>query len=444
MTHEEEGLQISLDREGENRYIKTRHPVKYGRYSEIETEEAIFRFNLNGEIVGAQGKGADWPSSLEWLKRSVGNDWIYYSTGGYSGSYEQVGGGVLPEPLSFKIPSPYNETYKATGEYYLANLPYESNSILGIEPFGEPAVQRIVDSWYDILERALADRSRLPAPYAAFAEKVLTATPQRLEQKAKRLFSISGGRVSVLPPGARHVDYNVIPLTVAHGCLYKCAFCTVKNHRPFATLPREEIDEQIEALAELYGEDLVNYNAIFLGEHDALAADSETLLYAVETAVARLGLRDSYMEGCSIFLFGSVDSFLSASEELFESLQELGCRFYINLGLESADQGTLEHIGKPITAQQVERSFARMIEINDRFEQIEVTANFMMGSDLPREHYPSFLRLTRENLDHPRSKGTVYLSPMLGDAPSRTTLFEFNQLKRLSRLPTFLYTIQRL
>jgi radical SAM superfamily enzyme YgiQ (UPF0313 family) len=295
-----------------------------------------------------------------------------------------------------------------------------------------------------MLESALTNRRRLPAPFTAFAERVLAADPQRLERKARRLFSTSGGRVSVLPPGARHVDYNVIPLTVAHGCLYKCAFCTVKNHRPFATLSREEIDEQIDALEELYGDDLDNYNALFLGEHDALAAEPQTLLYAVEAAVTKLGLRESYMEGCNILLFGSVDSFLSAREELFESLEKLGCRFFINLGLESADQGTLKHIGKPITASQVERSFDRMIDINDRFENIEVTANFMMGSDLPREHYPAFLRLTRENLDHPRSKGTVYLSPLLGDAPSRNTLFEFNQLKRLSRLPTFLYTIQRL
>ncbi len=437
-------VKITLNKRGEETYVKSRHPVIYGIYSKVEIPGAVFKFNLNGEITGAKGTGDSWPSSSEQLKRTAGNDWVYYSTGGYSGSYENFGEGELSEPVSFKIPSPYNEIYKATGEYYLPNVPYETNSILGINPFSETAVQSMVSSWYDVLREALGSMENLPVPFERFAEQVLSNTPATLQKRAEELFEINGGRVSVLPPGARHVDYNIIPLSISEGCLYKCPFCRVKTDRTFSTKTGEEIDRSIDSLRAYYGRDLVNYNALFLGDQDALNADKETLLWAADRSQSKLQLKDSYMRGCSLFMFGSVDSFLSADYSFFDRLNAAGYTSYINLGFESADQETLDYIGKPITAEKVAKSFAKMTEVNDNYGNIEITANFLMGDNLPEGHYPSFLELARERLDHPRGKGTVYLSPLMGGTFSRRSLFEFNQLKRLSRVPVFLYTIQRL
>jgi len=438
-----EDTSMTLNKPGHDVYIKSRHPVTYGCYSEIETPEAIFQFNLNHEIIGMRGKGTDWADEREWLKRSLGNDWVYYSTGGYSGTYESIGQDVLPTPIQFKIPSPYNEVYKATGEFYIPNFPYRSNDILGTDPFQHPGVQKLVSSWYEIL-RGTLDPGDFPEPYAGFVGRVLDTTPQVLQKRAETLFDILGTRPSVLPPDTRHVDYNVIPLSVTEGCLYKCDFCTLKTPRPFSMRPSREIEHQIKGLQELYEENLINYNAIFLGDHDALNARPDFLITCIEKAIAGFRLHESYMQGTSVYLFGSVDAFLGQGDLLFEELEQLPCRTYINLGLESADQATLDHLGKPISAKDVSACFKRMQRINETYSNIEVTANFILGENLPSEHYEAFLKLVRDGLDHPKTKGTVYFSPLLNHKPSRRLLFYFHQLKRLSRLPTFLYTIQRL
>jgi len=118
--------------------------------------------------------------------------------------------------------------------------------------------------------------------------------------------------------------------------------------------------------------------------------------------------------------------------------------FYINIGLESADQETLDALGKPLSAKQVGEAFARMQDINNRFQTVEITANFIMDENLPVQHYPSILDLIRDRQVFTRPKGTIYFSPLTFNQPSRARLFEFNRLKVLSRFPTFLYIIQRL
>ncbi len=71
-------------------------------------------------------------------------------------------------------------------------------------------------------------------------------------------------------------------------------------------------------------------------------------------------------------------------------------------------------------------------------------ANFVIGDNLSQNHYDSLLSLIRDRIPRTRSKGCVYLSPLEGGDVSRLRLFEFYRLKRLSRLPLFLYLIQRL
>ena len=84
-------LNITLNKHGSDRYTKASYPIRYGRFSEIKTSDHTFQFNLNGEIKFIQGLGKNWPDPSERLKRTVGNDWVYYSTGGYSGVYDSFG-----------------------------------------------------------------------------------------------------------------------------------------------------------------------------------------------------------------------------------------------------------------------------------------------------------------------------------------------------------------
>lgn len=413
-------LRITLRKKGATRYTRMSFPLYSGIYSEIETRHHLLHFNLNNEIIRAKGKGGTWHHPHEWLKRNMGNDWIYYSTGGYTGVFE------------------------ATGEYYLPNLPYLTNGLLGGNPFRDETVAQLAASWYQILAELSEHARPLSPDERDFLQQALANTPELLAAKADRLFGVCGGRSTVLPPDARHVDYNVIPVTVATGCLYKCRFCEVKNKRPFKALTVDQIEKQLQALTDIYLQDLANYNALFLGEHDALQAGPELLLKTLDLAWTSLSLAAGYIREPSVFLFGSATSLLNTPRSFFQALEERPYRVYINIGLESADQKTLEMLGKPLTSQMVTDTFDLMQEINERFTKTEVTANFVLDDELPPGHLEAFSGLVRDRLARPKPKGCIYLSPLRFGQPSRSKTFEFNRLKLLSRLPTYLYIIQRL
>jgi len=413
-------LAITLNRKGSANYTKISYPLRYGIFQEIITRNEILHFNLNQEIIRAVGRTRKWIHPNEWLKRTRGNDWVYYSSGGYTGVFE------------------------TTGEYYLPNLQYPTNAIIGGRPFKEPAVKSLFKTWYDRITAIRDSACTMPDSVNLFLHKACSNTPEILQKRAEELFKISGGRVTVMPPDARHVDYDIIPLTISLGCLYKCSFCRIKNSHAFALKEKSDIKEQILKLKELYSLDIANYNSLFLGEHDALAAGRDLIIFSVEQALNLLDLGRSNLNGTNRFLFGSVDSLLDSDPDLFTRLNNLFSQTYINIGLESADQETLDQLGKPITAGKVEKAFERIQRLNTKHPNIEITANFVMDNSLPKGHYPAFLRLVRESFSHSKPKGTIYLSPMTIDRPSKEMVLEFNRLKCLSRVPTFLYIIQRL
>jgi len=71
-------FRVTLNKEGAKAYVKVGFPVRYGLFSEIEAEDALFQFSLNGEIRFIQGKGRLGIPPAEWLKRTTENDWVYY------------------------------------------------------------------------------------------------------------------------------------------------------------------------------------------------------------------------------------------------------------------------------------------------------------------------------------------------------------------------------
>jgi len=401
-------------------YEKMSFPIHCGKFTEIETDNFTFHFNLNGEIIRAKGRGPEWSHPHEWLKRRCSNDWVYYSTGGYTG------------------------VFAATGEYYLPNLQYLTNNVLGGDPFARTEVRRIIENWYPMLKQLSTDFVNVPEPIQIFFQKALRNSPKVLARKAKYLFSCIDGKISVLPPDARHVDYNLIPLTISKGCLYKCQFCKVKNKIPFTEKSITEIDSQIAELKTIFMHDRKNYNSLYVGEHDGLQSNPDLLCYSLEKSYREFGFENSFLDSCYAFLFGSVTSLLNSSDQLFYRLEQLPGMKYINIGLESADQETLDYIGKPLTEKMVIEAFWRAQQLNDKFETIEITVNFIMDESLPRNHYHAMLKLIRDEQPRMKPKGTIYLSPLKFGEPSRKRLFEFNRLKVLSRLPTYLYIIQQL
>ncbi len=419
-------LIITPDKEGSREFSKVSFPIRYGRFSEIKTPEYIFQFNLNGEIKYIQGRGESWPHLVEWLKRTAGNDWIYYSAGDYEGIYDYF------------------------GEYYFPCLPYPSNSIIGDNLFDNDPINSAMGSW-QLLQVKIKEliQGNKPKRLKDLLTLFIRNDEKALRVKSDKLHHLIGGQVTVLPPDTRHVDYEVIPIIVADGCLYHCGFCRVKTGQDFAPRSSKDILSQIKNLKRFYGKDLHNYNAIFLGQHDALSAGRELIELAAQKGYEIFEFERSYLKGTCLFLFGSVDSIIHSEERLFESLNHLPFSTYINIGLESNDPKTLEALKKPVSVERVREAFMRILDINRRYEKIEVTSNFVFGKDLPPGHLPSLLELIRDKLSLPCNKGTVYLSPLMEEGlrdkeSKRELLKRFLKLKTHCRLPTFIYLIQRL
>jgi hypothetical protein len=150
------------------------------------------------------------------------------------------------------------------------------------------------------------------------------------------------------------------------------------------------------------------------------------------------------MQDPTLFFFGSADSLLNADKALFESLNCLPLNTFINIGLESGDPATLKYLNKPLAGGKVEAAFQRMLDINQRYRKIEITVNFLLGDRLPPKHDRSIVGLTRDRLEGFYSKGAVYLSPLMSAPRSAEILPTFVKIKNLSRLPVYLYLIQRL
>ena len=415
---------ISVEIEGPTKIAKASFPLRYGKYSVIKTSEYEFRFNLNGEIKFIRGLNVNWPHPAEQLKRTDGNDWVYYSVGDQSGEE-----GVI----------------SWLGEYYLPCLPYPSNSIWEINYFANPDIMNAFAAWAQLYANLYgANREGLHPKANDLVTLILQNDDRVLYKRSQQLNAIIGERVSVLPPDTRHVDYEVIPLMVADGCLYHCDFCCVKTARHFRARSRIEIREQIRQLKAFYGRNLDNYHALYLGNHDALAAGEELICQTAREAGKVFGFADTRANTPTLFIFGSVDSLLRSQNALFDQLSDTPFYTYINIGFESVDPTTLEFIGKPVSAGNVREAFAKMTTINTAYPNIEVTGNFLIGKTLPRSHVPSLVELL-ENASAPsHDKGVIYLSPVKDSPKKRELLPQFLDIKNRSHLSTFVYLIQRL
>ncbi|SPF39254.1 conserved hypothetical protein [Syntrophobacter sp. SbD1] len=417
-------LHINIDKKGAHAYSKVSYPLRYGRFADIKTPEYVFQFNLSGELKFINGRGKDWPHPSEWLKRTVTNDWVYYSTGGYDGVYD------------------------CFGEYYLPCLSYPSNNINSFDPFCDTAVMSAIKDW-GLFHKRLTELNigSIPKSIRDFLSLIISNSPSELHRKSGRIYEIIGDEITVLPPDARHVDYDVIPIIIADGCLYRCGFCRVKSHFDFKERSRLNIKEQVRDLKCFFRTDISNYNSLFLGQHDALNSSIDLLEFAARYAFDELNLDNSNLDAPNLFMFGSVDSIINADYMTFDRLNSLPFKTYINIGLESTDQDTLDKLRKSITTNDVKRAFAKIIEINRRYDQIEVTSNFVFGADLPAGHIKSFLKLIENNFDHPFHKGSIYFSPLINSKnpewKSRIKR-EFFKLKTKILVPSFLYLIQKL
>ena len=419
-------LKILPNRRGSGIYTKSSHPVRYGVYTEVHIGSYTFHYNLKGQIKTIIGTGNNWPHPAEWLKRTAANNWVYYSTGRY-----------------------YTGSFDLLGEYYLPCTAYPTNILDQENPFSRPAVQAALDMAAGMPAsfsklRGSVDRRTTAPDLCAFLDQAENQNPGRLKNEAVELHDILGAPITVLPPDCRLVDYDVVPIILTEGCLYNCHFCRVKTPTPFTKRSRENVDRQLLRLKGFFGPDLVNYNSVFFGQHDALAASPELIIYTAQRAYDFLEIAGSYMQGPRLFLFGSVDSFLEKKEDFFLALNRLPWHVHINLGLESFDNTTLAMLGKPLAAEKIKQTFVRSMALNRRLPNLTVSVNFVLGEQLPASHLAALDRLLDDRTIPFTSRTTLYLSPLIGSKDSGLLLDQFRQIKRKSRLETYLYLIQRL
>ncbi|MDF1593010.1 MAG: radical SAM protein [Desulfobacterales bacterium] len=416
-----ENIHVIPEKKGFQEFSKVSYPIRYGRFSEIQTPDYTFQFNLNGEIKFIQGRGQNWPHPGEWLKRTIGNDWLYYSAGSYNGIIDII------------------------GEYYYPCLPYPSNSLFNGYGIDTAIKNDAIHAWASLQSnlsmRVSASRSNnLNECLARIAQNDIGT----LQHRSNQYPDLINGHITVLPPDSRHVDYETIPVIIADGCLYHCGFCRVKSAGGFMPRSRADILEQIEQLKKFYGRDIYNYNSVFLGQHDTLMTETALIEFTALKAHQLFEFEHSNLKNPSLFLFGSVDSLLGSDESKFSALNRLPFKTYLNLGLESVDPETLDVLKKPITSEKVKDAFIRTIELNKKYERVEISVNFVLGEGLAIGHLPSLLDLVRNSLDRFYSKGAVYLSPLIGSNNKKELLRQFYRVKTMSRFPVYIYLIQRL
>ena len=421
MNFEIDNLKITLDKEGSPYYSKISYPLRFGKFKKIEIKDYVFYFNQNHEIKIIQGKNGAGHAPNEWIKRTAGGDFLYYSAAGYKGTFGFI------------------------GEYYLPCFPYSDNPIFNIYGYDNKIIRTALNALETFFEDLTKLISRnIPNSLKKHLKEIVQNDLKALARRAGHFHKINSGYVSVLPPDARHADYDVIPVNVADGCLYHCGFCSVKTKKTFKLRNKDTVLRQIKQLKTFYKEDISNYNSIFLGQHDALNADSNTLIYAAKTAYKEFDIKHSNMKNPMLFMFGSIDSLIHSEKTLFDKLETLPFYTYINIGMESYHQETLNLIKKPVTTKKVETAFEKMLEINKKYNSIEITANFVMGKELPDEHYNSILELAAAKLEHPYSKGCFYISPLENCGTTRYIQKKFFEIKNSNPISSYIYLIQRL
>ncbi|MDY7030786.1 MAG: hypothetical protein SVY10_02625, partial [Thermodesulfobacteriota bacterium] len=281
-------LEIIFDFGGRDDWGKFSFPVWYGLPVKINWNEYEFDFNLLGNLKRITGKSSVWPNPSEWLKRTDGNDLVYYGTYAYQYSYDLIKNYYIP----------YTGRYDS--ELFKEKLLESSHVRKGLIAF-----DKLVVKAGEAVK--IAKNSRVKE----FLNRIAVRNRDALSNEACRLHSIIDGNLPVLPPDTIDVDYEVIPLMIMKGCSSNCGFCRFKNQRELKVRSGKNIKRQLTSLRKMYGEDLINYNSLVLGQNDALFALETVSNEILDMSYEMLNMGKSYhRKGPSLFLFGGVGSFL--------------------------------------------------------------------------------------------------------------------------------------
>jgi len=383
---------ITTYRRGRMNFSPVSYPTFEGIKHQVEYRGYRFIFDLTGHIKWILNNNATWPDPSARIKRSIANEWMLYLTYGYE------------------------DVYALTGVYYIPireKLDYIP--VLLDSPFKSDWFKSSLDCLYELIAKLCDYKCDKSNDSHTVISKILKLNKEKeLNKQANIFHSILKGTVPILPPDTIGVDYNVIPLLISDGCLYNCKFCCLKTGNDWRQRSWKEIIAQIDGVRGFLEEDIINYPGIFLGQNDALSSKPDVILDTANLAFNRL-INKSIFKEKFLYLFGSTTSLLNTPNWCFKELSKIGYkRVYINCGLESFEQGTLDKIGKPVSINEICEAYKLAMQINRDISSIEISFNFLISKDFSDAH----LNILSEKISSPTfklPKGTIYISPMIGE-----------------------------
>lgn len=387
-----------------------------------------FTFDLEGRIQ--QIDGFPSPHSWDWIQRTMANDWIYYDRVWVLGNLPQPADiiGDSAWAINGRTDLPILQGHHGLQRDYVKTALNAFDSL--IARLKELAARKPIvldESGHAACE---SDTNRL----GKFLNKA--ADRQQLQCVADRLHEISG-TMMVLPPDTLEVDYRVLLVKLMDGCPNSCDFCTVRGDLSFALRTQNDIDRQIDAVAEIYGDDLGNYNAVVFGECDALL--SPWIEYAANRAFDVFHCGSSYHAGSMLFLFATNQTLLQQTDRTFDMLDALSFeQVRINVGWEAASDAALARLGKRQTAAEVLAGMEKAGTINRKYDKVRISGNFITADGFECDSIANAICTTQ-------FRGRLYLSPLQGKCSAEKALNDLRTLRQTHPgARVRLYTMQRM
>jgi len=423
-------ITVQFDRDGDRNFNRAGLDNWLGKPVLILSDSYTFHFDLEGRIQRIDGFPS--PHSWDWLQRSMANDWIYYDKAWLPGR-------IPPAPGIIE-----DTVWAVNGRTDLPILRGHDGLQRDYVRKALEAVDALIRSIQDLVKRKpevysesgqaahALDKSRL----WDFLAKAAQADREHLQEVADRLSGVHG-HIAVLPPDTIKVDYRVLLIKVMDGCTNTCGFCMARGESAFAIRNKDDIDRQIDVLAEVYGADLYNYNSVVLGECDALV--SPFIEYAAHRAFDVFRCGSSYHAGSYLFLFATNRTLCAHPDSAFDMLEALPFEnVCINVGWEAATDAALSQLKKQQTAQEVLVGMTRAGKINRKYRKVKISGNFVTADGFECE---SIVNAIGES----QYGGSLYLSPLRGQCSSGQALRDLHTIRKAHRDGrVHLYTMQRL
>ncbi len=423
-------LTVHFDRDGDRNFNKAGTIDWVGKPVQISRDSHAFHFDLEGRVQRIDGFPS--PHSWDWIQRTMADDWVYYDKVWKPGSLPEPSGiiGDWAWAVNGRTDLPMLLGHGGVERDYVRKALAIYDELM--EAIRETVAVRPEARYTSQTTASESDRQRV----WSFLEKAVKHDRTGLREVAMRLHEVHG-RMAVLPPDTIGVDYRVILIKLMDGCPNSCGFCVARGPSAFAVRGAEDVDSQITALANIYGEDLYNYNSVVFGECDALV--SPFVEHAARKAFAAFRSGASYHMGSHLFMFTTNTTLLEQPDSTFDMLESLPFGdICINVGWEAATDAALSRLRKQSSAQEVSQGMAKAGTLNRSRKKLRITGNFVSADGYDCNEIVQAIHESQYS-------GQLYLSPLHGKCSSEQALKDLRTLQSASRdVRVHLYTMQRM